>query len=252
MMLKTWALRAGLVVSAFTGLAMSVNAVAEVPEGVKKTIVERLKAGRPDLVFGSVEESPISGMYKVQVQNGPLLFVSADGQYFLTGDMYQVIPGEYVNLQEQERSAMRKEIMASVDTKDEIIFKPKGETKAVLQVFTDVDCGYCQKLHSEIGELNSYGIEVRYLAYPRAGVGSDAYQKLVTAWCSDNPQETLTELKQRKRVALNMCEDNPVAKQYQLGGMMGVRGTPALVLTDGTMLPGYYPAKELARILGLL
>ncbi len=227
-------------------------AQAEVPRPVADNIISVLKSGRPDLNFGEVKESPIPGMYRVQVQNGPLFFVSADGKYFLTGDMYQVKSNEYVNLQEVERTAKRKEIMAIVDPKDEIIFKPKGETKAVIQVFTDVDCGYCQKLHREIAELNGYGIEVRYLAYPRAGVQSEAFNKLATAWCSDNPQETLTRFKNRERVKIDVCEKNPVAMQFQLGNMVGVRGTPALVLADGTMVPGYRPAKDLAEMLGLL
>jgi thiol:disulfide interchange protein DsbC len=118
-------------------------------------------------------------------------------------------------------------------------------------VFTDSTCFYCQKLHKEVPELNRKGIEVRYLAYPRAGVGSDSYRQLATAWCSDNPQEALTKLKNREAVDDNVCPGNPVADQYALGGKLGVTGTPAIVTESGQLIPGYQAADQLIDSMGL-
>jgi thiol:disulfide interchange protein DsbC len=129
-------------------------------------------------------------------------------------------------------------------------FKPKGETRAVVSVFTDVDCGYCRKLHLEMADMNALGIEVRYLAFPRAGVGSPTYDKIVSAWCADDRNQALTDLKLGKDIPNRACP-NPVAKQYELGHDIGVTGTPAIVLEDGRLLPGYMPAAELAGLLGL-
>jgi thiol:disulfide interchange protein DsbC len=132
-----------------------------------------------------------------------------------------------------------------------IVFSPEGEPRAHITVFTDVTCFYCQKLHKEVPELNKKGVEVRYLAYPRAGVGSAGFKQLASAWCADNPQETLTLLKSKKSVPENVCADNPIAAQYQLGQELGVRGTPAIVTEDGQMIPGYQSADELMVTLGL-
>jgi thiol:disulfide interchange protein DsbC len=106
-------------------------------------------------------------------------------------------------------------------------------------------------LHREVPELNRKGVEVRYLAYPRSGVDSDSYRELATAWCSDNPKDALTKLKNREPVDNNVCADNPVADQYALGGKLGVRGTPAIVTESGQMIPGYQAADQLIESMGL-
>ena len=131
-----------------------------------------------------------------------------------------------------------------------IVFAPK-QSKAHVYVFTDVDCYYCQKLHQEVPALEALGIEVRYLAYPRAGIGSDSYQKIASAWCADDPQDSLTILKAGGDIPSNVCEDNPIAQQFALGSDLGVKGTPALITEAGVLLPGYMPADKLARALGL-
>jgi thiol:disulfide interchange protein DsbC len=131
-----------------------------------------------------------------------------------------------------------------------VIFPATGTRKAVINVFTDVDCGFCQKLHQEVPELNRMGVEVRYLAYPRAGVGSPSYAKIVSAWCSQDRNLAITRLKAGESIPDATCE-NPVADQFELGQSIGVTGTPAIVLEDGTMVPGYQPAAQLAAIAGV-
>ena len=214
-------------------------------------IVAKLKTARPDLNYGGVTQSPIDGIYQVQVIGGPVLYVTGNGEYFFDGDLYQVKPSRFVNLREQAMVGKRRELLAGLDIEDLIVFSPDGPTKSVINVFTDVDCGYCRKLHREVPDLNKRGIEVRYLAFPRAGIGSPSYEKIVSAWCSETPGAALTELKNGGTIESNQCADNPVAAQYRLGQLMGVNGTPAIVLADGTMLPGYRPAAELARVLGI-
>jgi thiol:disulfide interchange protein DsbC len=222
-----------------------------VDEGVSETIIAMLKTARPDLQYGAVSPSPINDIYEVQVIGGPVLYVAKNGEYFFDGDMYQIKAGRFVNLREQAMVGTRKQLLAELNVKDMIVFPAAGPAKSVINVFTDVDCGYCRKLHREVPDLNSRGIEVRYLAFPRAGVGSPSYDKLVSAWCSDTPGETLTELKNGGQVEASQCAGNPVAAQYQLGQVMGVNGTPAILLADGVLLPGYRPAADLARLLGV-
>ena len=155
-----------------------------------------------------------------------------------------------VNLAEAGRTAKRQALMAQVTAEEMVVFSPEGTTKASISVFTDVDCGYCQKLHLEVPKLNEMGIEVRYLAYPRAGVGSQSYQKIVSAWCSADRNTAITRLKARQTIPTLTCS-NPVASQLDLGREVGVTGTPAIVLEDGRLLPGYMPAEQLAEALGI-
>jgi len=199
----------------------------------------------------SVQTSEIAGLYEVKFANGPTVYSTANGDYFLLGDLFSVGPAGYVNLAEKRRDGDRVEKLAAVAEDDMIVFSPEGEPKAHITVFTDVTCFYCQKLHKEVPELNKRGVEVRYLAYPRAGVGSAGFNQLATAWCADTPQETLTLLKSKKSVPENVCPDNPIAAQYQLGQELGVRGTPAIVTQDGQMIPGYQSADDLMVTLGL-
>lgn len=218
---------------------------------VANNILERLKEARPDLEYSEVTQSPIPGLYTVQIIGGPVLYVGDEGNYFVAGELFGVERGQFVNLQEQARAKERVKLMAQVDEKDQIVFSPKGETKAVVHVFTDVDCGYCQKLHMEMDQINALGIEVRYLAYPRAGVNSASADKLATAWCANDPKQTMTRLKRRESVAIKTCRINPVAEHYRLGQLVGVNGTPNMVTEDGYMIGGYLPADQLALRLGI-
>ncbi|SDZ88313.1 DsbC family protein [Microbulbifer marinus] len=229
-------------------------AQAEVDAEVAKSIKARLEAGNPKASYGDVRESPISGLYEVDVDGGAnTLFVSADGSHFIFGDLYQVkAGGGLANISEERRTTKRAKVMDAQNVDDMIVFSPKGETKAHIYVFTDVDCGYCRKLHNDVPELNKRGIEVRYLAFPRAGLNSLGYRKIATAWCAEDRNKTLTALKNRENVPLKVCKNNPVAAQYNLGNdVIDVRGTPTIVMQDGSVVPGYLPPETMVKALGL-
>ncbi len=233
------------------GAAEQSNIPDEVDAALNERILTSLRSARPDLNYGDVHASPIPGISMVQVENGPILYVHNGGEFFFDGDLYQIGKGRFINLKEQALTGLRKELLAEIPLDEMIVFSPKAAVKGVINVFTDVDCGYCRKLHKEVPELNAMGIEVRYLAFPRAGIGSASYRKIASAWCAENPRQAMTALKSGKAIEDNVCSDNPVAKQYNLGQQMGVNGTPAIVLADGSLLPGYRPAADLAKVLGI-
>ena len=215
-------------------------------------IAAKIMQARPDLNVTAIEATGIPGVDKATVGGRGAIYVIQNGDYFFVGDLYRVDKNEIVNVTEMEKNGEREKLLASLDKNDMIVFSPKGQVKASITVFTDVDCGYCQKLHQEVPQMNDMGIEVRYLAYPRAGIGSPSYEKVVSAWCSDNRQDALTRLKQRQSIPTNLCEKNPVDEQFEIGHLMGVTGTPSLILEDGEMLPGYVPADRLAQKLGIM
>ena len=205
-------------------------------ESVEASIAAKLQQARPDLKVDSVRPSVATGLYEVTLAAGPVVYATADGDFFVLGDLFAVNIEGLTNLSEKQRDLARKELLAEVKAEDMIIFSPEGEVKGQVTVFTDVDCFYCQKLHREVPAMNEAGIEVRYLAYPRAGVGSDAYRKIASAWCAENPRQAITALKNRQQIPENVCPGNPVAEQFMLGQKAGVRGTPA-----ATCLPRTWP-----------
>lgn len=227
--------------------AVAIPALAA--EGADK-LVEKLKALRPNIPIERVASTPIPGIYALELAGGAVFYGTEDGRYLFAGDLYRLGDDDLVNLAEAGRADKRKRLMDDVARKDMVVFSPDGPTRAAINVFTDVDCGYCQKLHQEVPALNGMGIEVRYLAYPRAGIGSRSYQKIVSAWCAADPNAALTRLKAQQPIPDATCP-NPVADQYDLGREMGVNGTPAIILEDGTLLPGYMPADKLAEAMGL-
>jgi len=240
----------GLPVAALCAVLFAPGSGAATEDAAAQQILARLKAARPDLDYTPPRPSTMAGLYEVKVVGGPTLYVSADGQQFVAGDLYSVGESGFFNVAERERKVERRELLAAVDPKDMIIFSPP-KPKATVTVFTDVDCGYCRKLHKEMPELNRLGIAVHYLAFPRAGLDSPSYRRIATAWCSDDPKEALTRMKNGESIPENVCADNPVAAQMHLGESIGVSGTPAMVLEDGTLVPGYRPAQQLAHELGI-
>ncbi|MEZ5549895.1 MAG: DsbC family protein [Pseudomonadales bacterium] len=232
------------------GAPVSRIAAAEKAPDNGQVLITKLRALRPDIPIERVGPSPLPGIFTLELSGGTVFYGTADGRYLFTGDLYELQEDDLVNLAELGRIEKRHDLMASVKTSDMVIFPATGGTKAVINVFTDVDCGYCRKLHQEVPRLNELGIEVRYLAYPRAGIGSRSYQKIVSAWCSADPNSALTALKAGAEIPDATCP-NPVANQFELGHEVGVTGTPSIVLEDGRLLPGYVPADELASTLGI-
>lgn len=206
------------------------------------TLKKRLKAvfrSEPDQII----ESKIPNVYQV-MYGTEVVYVSADGQYFIAGDMINLDTRE--NITNLAKSGIRKELLAKQDNKP-VVFKAKDE-KHVLTVFTDIDCPYCAKLHREVPELNEKGITVKYLMFPRAGIGSPSFKKAVSMWCNDDQKQAMTDAKARKPIEEKNC-DNPIKAQYNLGQELGVTGTPALVTSSGRLIPGYMPASRLAAML---
>lgn len=193
----------------------------------------------------SVAPTSISGLYEVVV-GGQILYLSGDGRFVLQGDVIDL--GSRDNLTENRRGELRGKAIAALNEKDMVVFAPEGAVKHTVTIFTDIDCGYCRKMHSQIAAYNKEGIKIRYLMFPREGIGSESYNKAVAVWCADDRPAALTLAKRGETVPGKTCE-NPVQAQFELGQKLGVRGTPSMILESGEMLPGYVPPTQLAELL---
>lgn len=198
----------------------------------------------PDVEITRIKPSPIAGLYEVMLGTD-LVYLSEDGRYILQGDLIDL--NERVNLSEQERAAARQQVLASIPTSETIDFVPDAAQHTVY-VFTDITCGYCRRFHRDVEELNSRGVSVRYLAFPRAGIDSEPFTDMESVWCAADPNTAMTMAKRGDAVAPAQC-DNPVKRQYELGQSLGVRGTPAIYLENGQELPGYVPPDTLLEAL---
>jgi len=200
----------------------------------------------PQNKIESVAESAMPGVYEVVVGGRTVYVYSTDG-HLLVGEAYDI--EKKVTLASIKQGVRVREMLAEADPSSMIVMKPK-ETKRVLTIFTDIDCGYCRKLHDEVPDLLEAGIEVRYLMFPRAGLGSGSFAKAVSAWCADDKVDAITRAKGGQEIEAKTCE-NPIADQYDLGQKVGVTGTPTIIFDDGTVVPGYLPKDRLIGQMGL-
>lgn len=188
--------------------------------------------------------SPIPGMYEMR-QGADIAYVSADGRYAISGDLYDI--QSKVNLTDNTRRAARLKLMASVPESQMVVFSPPNP-KYTVTVFTDIDCPYCRKLHSQIADYNKLGIKVRYLFYPRSGPDTESWAKAEQVWCASDRNDAFTRLKRGEKInSPRSCKGSPIAQQFALGQKLSIGGTPAIILEDGDLLAGYLPPAMLAQ-----
>jgi len=209
-------------------------------------LTSRIRTVLPDAKVTGVKPAPVPGLYEVSI--GPtILYMTEDGKFAVRGDIFDLDAKR--NVTDERRMRARVEAFKALGEGSPIRFEATGgKTQHEIYVFTDIDCGYCRKMHKEINQLNSAGVTVNYLAYPRTGLDSPSYDKAVAVWCSSDRKTALTDAKGGKTLKVAKC-DNPVAEHYRLGEAMGVQGTPSVYSADGEELGGYIPAQELIRIL---
>ena len=224
---------AGLLLTTAPFLTMAVDANA------------KLKASFAEVGLNvtSIGDSSVPGLYQVLTDRG-LFFATKDGVHLIEGQIYNLNKKVLVN--EEILKSVRKAGMASM-TDSVIEYKAPNE-KYAINVFTDISCGYCRKLHTELQSYLDAGITVRYLAFPRGGLNSDTFNDLQSVWCAKDKQKAMNEAKSGADIAALKC-DSPVAKQFELGHSFGISGTPAIVLPDGSLIPGYQSATQLAAAL---
>jgi thiol:disulfide interchange protein DsbC len=188
-----------------------------------------------------LQASPMPGIYEL-IRGGDAAYVSTDGKYAIIGDLYET--GSNKDLTENRRRDLRLKLLAAIPETQMVVFGPLN-AKHTITVFTDMDCAYCRKLHSQISDYNRLGIKVRYIAYPRTGPNTSSWTKAEQVWCSADRKTALTEAKLGKTLPNKICPDNPVAKEYELGQQFNLQGTPTLILGNGEMVGGYLAPADL-------
>jgi thiol:disulfide interchange protein DsbC len=212
--------------------------------GAEDTVRNAIAKVLPDVTVDEITPAPMAGISEVLIGT-KLFYVTNDGKYIFDGTVFET--DTRTDMNEKRLSSVRHDLMNKVSEKDMIIF-PASKPRHTLTVFTDIDCGYCRKLHKDITKYNDEGITVRYMLFPRSGADTPSYYKAVSVWCSEDRRDALTRAKAGEDVPRKTC-DNPVRDNLKLGHELGVNGTPALILEDGHLLPGYVPPAKLAQLL---
>ena len=228
------------ILSGFMAVLLLAAAGAALADDVPTQLAAKFGVQPKDVV-----PAPVAGFYQVTL--GPqVAYVSADGRYLLRGDMIQVQDGK--DLTAQARDAARLTYLKSLDPKNMIVFKPL-ETRHVLTVLTDIDCGYCRQLAQDMPELMAKGVEFHYLAFPRTGVDSPSWDKAVNVWCAKDRKLAYQYAMRGADIKSPACNPGPVAVGYDLAQRLGVDGTPVIINENGQLIDGYLPPVQLVKLL---
>jgi thiol:disulfide interchange protein DsbC len=214
-------------------------AAAGIPADVRARVVAKLPGAEPS----DVAASPIPGLYEVTM-GGLIAYVSADGKYLVSGNVYDL--DSQVNLTATRRNAARAKALAAISESNMIVFGPPS-AKMTVTVFTDIDCGFCRKFHSQIAEINKAGVRVRYLFFPRTGPDTESWIKAEQVWCATDRRDALSRAKRGEAVKARSCGDAAIKTQYDLGADLGVEGTPAIFTQNGDYIGGYLTPAELVQ-----
>lgn len=208
---------------------------------LRQALAKLVPHSKPD----RITSTPVVGLYEV-VYETQIFYATKDGRYMIHGDFFYV--PTHSNITENRRTDARLNTIKKVSEDKMIIFSP-AKAKHTITVFTDIDCGYCRKFHSEIDSYLKEGIRVRYMSYPRSGVDTPSYDKAVSVWCAKDRKAALARAQKDEPVEQKTC-DNPVKMQMELGNNVGVEGTPTIITDSGRLLSGYMPAAQMAQMLG--
>ncbi|GMV28354.1 MAG: hypothetical protein AMXMBFR59_04790 [Rhodanobacteraceae bacterium] len=239
-MFKKLTLALALAAASFTTLAAD-----EAKE--TKVVSDAILSLVPQAKIDSVTKSSLPGFYEV-VTGGQVVYVSADGKYLLQGSLFDMTAKK--DLTEARLGGIRKELVDQVPKSKRIIFAPK-DPKYTVTVFTDIDCGYCRKLHHDIAKYNEQGIAIEYLWFPRSGPGTPSFDKAVSVWCATDRNKAFTDAKSGTDPKNATCE-NPIAEEFELGRRVGINGTPTVIAPDGTQIGGYLAPEAMRQRLDSL
>ena len=213
---------------------------AGTPEARVRAVLRELN---PQIVVESIQPAPIPGFREV-IATGQVVYISDDGKYLFQGGLMDVVKRK--DMAEAAMAKLRVDILKTLPVEDRIVFSPAGKPKHTVVVLTDIECGYCRKFHTDIAEYTKRGIEVEYLAFPRAGLASADYRNMVSVWCAPDRRKALTDAKDGRAVPSRTCK-TPVDMQYRAGQRMGLTGTPMILNANGELMGGYLPPDALLQ-----
>ncbi len=227
---------------------------------VRQNIGNKINGKPPDVIV----KTPLQGIYELYFAK-QVFYVDGSGRYIFRNGRLVSFQGTNLTSIAQSNAAKIQarrnlKLLAQIADSDMLVYpaslelgsglssvsEPISELSSIT-IFTDVDCPFCRRIHSELQTYTKAGITVKYLFFPRAGQSSTAYTTFVSVWCSKFPKDALDKVEAGQHIETQNC-NHPVKEHLQLAEAFGLIGTPAIFLQDGTMLIGYKHPEELIRL----
>lgn len=224
--------------------ALSVFSATVSAESTLDDVGERLSETLPGISVTSLTETPVPGLYEL-ITDGQIYYLDESAEYLVDGSLIQL--KDRVNLTDARLGGIHMSLIAEMGEENMLIYEPEKPSTRSITVFTDISCGYCRRLHAELDTLLEEGVRVRYLLFPRAGLGSQGHKDLESVWCANDPQDAMTNAKSGGKIVPKSCT-NPIEQHVALAERLGLRGTPLIYTDSGEKIPGYREASALATM----
>ena len=195
----------------------------------------------PQAANSTIKETPVKGVYEV-LAGAQIFYMTKDARFVFNGDLIDLESRR--NLSDEAKGSVRKEQVDALGEENMVVYKPEGETKHTITVFTDIHCPYCRRLHQEMDEYLASGVKVRYIFLPFKGKKS--FDDSVSVWCAKNQNEAMDLAKSGGELESKTC-DHPIEKHRELASVLSIRGTPAILYENGLLDPGYLPASKIVK-----
>ena len=221
-----------------------ISAIIFSEEEIERNIQKILPSG---FEINFIEQSEVPNFYEVNVLNNQILYVSYDYKFVFAGDLIGIQDEGIVSINDNYKTKFTQKLISTIKPRESIDFKTEKERNRI-KVFTDVSCAYCRLFHSEIEEYLEKGITIQYLGFPRDGLEGKVFNNMQSAWCSNNKKQSLTKLKLGEEIKKELCQ-NPIREHFRIGSLIGITGTPTIVLDDGRKFSGYIPADQLIKLI---
>tara|TARA_B100000401_G_scaffold428307_1_gene360776 strand:- start:293 stop:1000 length:708 start_codon:yes stop_codon:yes gene_type:complete len=221
-----------------------ISAIIFSEEEIERNIQKILPSG---FEINFIEQSEVPNFYVVNVLNNQILYVSYDYKFVFAGDLIGIQDEGIVSINDKYKTKFTQKLISTIKPGESIDFISEKERYRI-KVFTDVSCAYCRLFHSEIEEYLEKGITIQYLGFPRDGLEGKVFNNMQSAWCSNNKKQSLTKLKLGEEIKKELCQ-NPIREHFRIGSLIGITGTPTIVLDDGRKFSGYIPADQLIKLI---
>lgn len=230
MTLKTLSLALGL-------LATSVT-LAQTPQelAIKKLVEPRLGEGTK---VDSVTKTPYAGLYEVRV-GSDVLYTDEKAQYLFLGNVIDAQTST-------DLTKLRTDELSKVKFSDlplDIALKSvTGNGKRVIAIFEDPNCGYCKRFRKTLQGVENLTV----YTYMYNILSDDSLVKSKNIWCSADKNKAWDDWMLNGKAAptaIGNCA-MPNDRILALGKKLRVTGTPTIIFTDGSRLPGAVDVKAL-------
>jgi thiol:disulfide interchange protein DsbC len=224
----------------FLALLISLNTLAQGQEAtIRKNLTERI----PQLPkIDEINRSPMPGLYEIRVDGTEIYYTDAEGNFLIQGNLIDTRSRR--NLTEERVEKLSAIDFAALPIKDAITIV-RGNGKRKLAVFEDPNCGYCKRFERDLQKIDN--ITVYLFLYPI--LGQDSSDRSRNIWCAKDRAKAWQDLMLREQApASAQCDTAALQRNLDLGRKHKITGTPTLIASDGTRVPGAIGAAQLEKL----